>query len=182
MKKISWFVNAFIITLTVVLVGGFALSLTPYLALNDPLHPLIGEETPELVYPSIENGAAIDLNFDNGQELSYVHFFASWCGRCVMEHDDLMAISDALRDKVHMIGIASQDRPSGTKSMLDAHSNPFETIIADRSAHITNSWKVKGIPSSFIVSPTGQICSSYVGVIGHKDIIGDYDDWIEECK
>lgn len=88
-----------------------------------------------------------------------VHFWASWCPVCELEQNSIQAIS---KDQP-IITIAMQ---SGNELDVAAHMKEnkldFPTIV-DEHGVLAKQFGVRGVPTSFILSPGGKITFSEIG-------------------
>lgn len=88
-----------------------------------------------------------------------VHFWASWCPVCKLQQNNIQAIS-----KDHqVITIAMQ---SGNELEVAAHMEEnkldFPTVV-DEHGMLAKQFGVRGVPTSFILSPDRKIVFSEIG-------------------
>lgn len=104
------------------------------------------------------DGETITLGKYRGRPL-LIHFWASWCPVCSLEENSINAISK----DYDVISVAMQ---SGNAAQVAAHMQEkqlhFPTIV-DEHGELAQQYGVRGVPSSFIVSPGGQIAYTEVG-------------------
>ncbi len=91
-----------------------------------------------------------------------VHFWATWCGVCRLENDNIQTISEDYR----VLNIALQ---SGTdaelKEYAKEHNMRLDNIINDNSGTLAKLFGVHATPSSFFINPEGRIQFSEVGYV-----------------
>ena len=99
------------------------------------------------------------VNLAETEKPVLIHFWATWCPICTLEHDSIESIA---RDyNVITIALNSGDVPELKQFMQDEQLQ--FPVVADVEGDIAASWSVKGVPSSFIISPGGQIAFIEVG-------------------
>ena len=88
-----------------------------------------------------------------------VHFWASWCPICSLEHGSIQSISEDYN--VISIAMDSGDENQLQQFMREKQMN--YPVIADEDGRVARNWSVTGVPSSFIVAPDGEIKFIEVG-------------------
>jgi cytochrome c biogenesis protein CcmG/thiol:disulfide interchange protein DsbE len=89
-----------------------------------------------------------------------VNFFASWCGDCRIEHEELMTLAAA---HIPMIGITFKDKPAKTTAFLDQNGNPFAAVAEDDDGRAGIDWGLTGVPETFLIDGNGTIRWHYIG-------------------
>lgn len=88
-----------------------------------------------------------------------VHFWATWCGVCQAEEDNVDAVSEGHR----VISVASQSgSPAAVAAYVRAHGLSFP-VINDPTGAIAHRWGVHAFPTSFVIDPDGAIRHVEVG-------------------
>ena len=89
-----------------------------------------------------------------------VHFWATWCPVCRAEQDSIAAIA---QDHPNTITIAMQSGSSAeiTRYMQEQKIN--FPVVNDTDGILSSTWGIRGVPTSFIIAPDGQIRFVEVG-------------------
>lgn len=96
-----------------------------------------------------------------------VNIWASWCGPCRLEHDDLMTLAE---QGVPIYGINYKDDAEKAKAFLEELGNPFTMVGFDRTGRIGIDWGVYGVPETFIINSQGVITYKHIGPIQNDDL------------
>jgi thiol-disulfide isomerase/thioredoxin len=144
---------------------GAALSLL----LAAALLPTVGHTAPPNGTRSV--APTIDLPTDNGRikaadlagKVVYVDFFASWCGPCKVSFPWLKTMQQQYGDKGLVILAINVDKDRADAAQFVNHFSPTFLVGYDPAGRTAEAFHVEGMPSSFLVSPTGTILYSHVG-------------------
>jgi thiol-disulfide isomerase/thioredoxin len=131
---------------------------------------------PTLAHTAPPNGTqslapAIDLPTDTGRikpadlagKVVYVDFFASWCGPCKLSFPWLKAMQEEYAAKGLVVVAINVDKDRADAVQFVAHYSPTFLVGYDPRGKTADAFNVQGMPSSFLVSPTGTILYSHVG-------------------
>lgn len=98
----------------------------------------------------------------NTNQATLIHFWATWCGICRLENDNIQAVSQDYK----VLNIAMQ---SGTdadlKQYAEQHNMRTDNIINDNSGSLARLFGVQATPSSFFISKNNHIQFSEVGYV-----------------
>lgn len=86
-----------------------------------------------------------------------VNFWASWCAPCVEEAPELEAAYQAYKDKgVVFVGIAYVDSDDKSRAFIAQYGVTYLNG-PDLRTEISDAYHIRGVPETFIVSPSGRI-------------------------
>ncbi len=102
-------------------------------------------------------------------DYSLLNIFASWCSGCLIEHDELLKLSQF----IDIYAIAYQDIDKNTKKYLKKYNNPYKKIGIDRKGQLSKILMVKAVPETFLINKNGKIIHRYQGVL-NKEMINFY--------
>lgn len=127
--------------------------------------PLLGKPAPELAGKSIlDGGESFDLSAQTGRWV-LVNFFATWCGPCIAEHDDLLAFSAAHAEPgdARVVSVVFDDDPADVAAFFEERGGDWPVLPND--GRITVDFGVTGVPESFLIGPDGIVRAKITGGI-----------------
>lgn len=154
-QKYKSFLREVLVVLALIMLVSFAVNL--YKTWDVAAGP-----TPLLQQTTINN---MPVNLAESKKPVLVHFWATWCPVCSVEQGSIQSIAQ----DYNVISIALS---SGNKEELLQFMQNEELdfpVIADEQGDIARQWQVKGVPTSFIISPGGAIAfveSGYTSELG----------------
>jgi len=92
----------------------------------------------------------------------YVDFWASWCGPCRDTFPFMNELQKQYKDKLEIVAISVDDNEKDALKFLQKYPANFATYI-DSTGACPSEFKVKGMPSSYLISPEGEIVFSKAG-------------------
>lgn len=108
------------------------------------------------------DGEKFELDNSKGQWV-FLHFWASWCGPCKEEMPTIQKLADAMKDKnfqIVMINTAEdEDTIFEFLSAIDVELNS----LLDADGIVTEAWKPRGLPTSFLINPKGEVKYQAIG-------------------
>ena len=120
---------------------------------------LLREEVSQFEVDTV-NGQVLKLADCRGKYV-LVHFWATWCGPCMIETPRLNAVSDAFGDdeRVVMIGLSLDSDLDSWKRYVDRNKNHWiQAFLGGRNkSAVPNRYGLQGIPETFLVGPDGKI-------------------------
>jgi len=150
MKRIGWFLLVF-------LLGG--VQAAPG---EGGKPPIVGLKTipgaPE-AFPLLLtrlDGSDYDLKQDLGKVV-VVNFWATWCMPCRQEMPAMNRLKAQVGGKgIKLIGVNVDETEAAINRFLEQVPVDF-TILMDPGAETTQSWRVRGLPTTYIVDARGRL-------------------------
>ncbi len=108
------------------------------------------------------DGEKFELSKSKGRWI-FLHFWASWCGPCREEMPAIQKLADEMKDKnfqVVMINTAEdEDTIFEFLGAIDVDLNS----LMDVDGLVTEAWKPRGLPTSFLINPKGKVKYQAIG-------------------
>lgn len=93
-----------------------------------------------------------------------VNFWATWCPPCLLEMPELQAFHEAHGNRAAVIGVNMED-------LAPTEIRPFTTRLAVTFPIVLSGGKpvsgfdLKGLPTTFLVSPAGKLADTHLGTV-----------------
>jgi cytochrome c biogenesis protein CcmG/thiol:disulfide interchange protein DsbE len=85
-----------------------------------------------------------------------INFWASWCSPCRQEASALERLSRSFHGRVHLVGVNWTDGLGGARSYVSQYHWTFPNL-RDPDGVIGNSYRIEGLPTTFILDSQGTI-------------------------
>jgi len=95
-----------------------------------------------------------------------LNFWATWCTPCTVEMPSLERIWRAYRDRGLVVVGVSVDR-GAPRALIDPYLKHLDLtfpILVDPHMETANSWKVPGVPATFVIRPGGEVAGMVIGL------------------
>ena len=104
-----------------------------------------------------------------------VNFWATWCGPCIREIPELMAVADRHVENVQVVGIAFEKTPIDEIRSFVAKLGVTYPVLIIGGEPLVPMEPLKGLPSTFLISPERQVVHSHVGPVTEDALT----DWLD---
>jgi len=131
-------------------------SLTPT---GVPARPQKGFRAPDLTLLNLE-GQEVSLSDFRGK-LVLVNFWATWCSPCRQELPAIQAQYESTDDLV-VLGVNFQEGADEVRPFVTEAGLTFPVLL-DETGRATLIYRVRGLPTSFLVDADGLIAAVHVG-------------------
>ncbi|MBL1276769.1 MAG: TlpA family protein disulfide reductase [Ectothiorhodospiraceae bacterium] len=116
---------------------------------------------PALILPDID-GDPFDLAALKGQWV-FVHFWASWCGPCRREIPAIQRMVEKFPEGRLGMAIVNTAEDEDTVFTFLGVLAPDLLPLMDHDGQATERWKPRGLPSTYLVDPSGMIRYQVLG-------------------
>jgi thiol-disulfide isomerase/thioredoxin len=148
-----------LLSLAVVLALAWAAAATG--AAEKSLKTWSGGATPALRLNDLD-GRPQDISAYRGKAL-LVNFWATWCEPCREELPSMNRLKERFRDRpFEVLAVDVGDRPDRVRGFLEKLPVAFPVLLDEESTSMRD-WRVRGLPTSFVLDPEGRIRYWYVG-------------------
>ena len=132
------------------------------LALLLALIPVTGTAGLNFTLPGLD-GRTVRLADFRGQWV-IVNFWASWCTPCLLEMPELESFHQTQRGRAVVIGVSFEKlAPSEIRSFVERLGVTFP--IALSAGELSPGFPLKGLPTTFLISPSGALIDTYLGAV-----------------
>jgi len=125
--------------------------------------PLLGKLAPTLSGTTL-GGQEFNLDSQRGQWV-LVNFFATWCPPCVVEHPELVKLSESSSTtSLSVVSVAFDDSSANVAKFFQDNGGDWPVLTQDTGA-VALDYGVKGLPESFLIDPSGDVAAKFEGGI-----------------
>ena len=108
------------------------------------------------------DGEQFELNNSKGQWV-FLHFWASWCGPCREEMPAIQQLADKMKgEKFQIIMINTAEDEDTVFEFLGSINVELNSLL-DVDGRVTEVWKPRGLPTSFLINPEGKVKYQAIG-------------------
>lgn len=94
-----------------------------------------------------------------------VNYWSTYCGPCISELPALKRIAAQYRGKVEVLGMDAGETPAHQLKQFMRQRGINYTVVPTQDSSMFALGLIYGVPTTFIVSPQGQIVDTHMGVI-----------------
>lgn len=116
--------------------------------------------------PTLERLDGGKLRLNPGGRPLLLNFFATWCPPCQDEAPALEHLYRRYRSQLRVIGVdlAVSDSPAAVRDFVRRAGVTFP-IVLDRSGTVANTFGVRALPTSILISPSGWLLGQRIGAL-----------------
>ena len=107
----------------------------------------------------------------------FLRFWASWCGPCKEEMPAVQKMADILHDDEFQIVMINTAEDEDTIFEFLGTINVELNSLMDTDGQVTEVWKPRGLPTTFLINPQGEI--KYQAIGGREWDKPEYIDFIK---
>ena len=122
------------------------------------------------------DGEEFELSSTRGRWV-FLHFWASWCGPCREEMPAIQQLADHMQDELHIVMVNTAEDEDTIFEFLASIGVDLHSLL-DSDGLVTEDWKPRGIPTSFLIDPQGQVKYQAIGGREWGDRL--YTDFIDK--
>ncbi len=93
----------------------------------------------------------------------FLHFWASWCGPCKEEMPAIQTLSEVMKDEKFQIVMINTAEDEDTIFEFLGAINVDLNSLMDVDGLVTEVWKPRGLPTSFLINPKGKVKYQAIG-------------------
>ena len=108
------------------------------------------------------DGEKFELKNSQGHWV-FLHFWASWCGPCREEMPAIQTLSEAMKDEKFQIVMINTAEDEDTVFEFLGAINVDLNSLMDVDGLVTEAWKPRGLPTSFLINPKGEVKYQAIG-------------------
>jgi cytochrome c biogenesis protein CcmG/thiol:disulfide interchange protein DsbE len=132
---------------------------------------------PSFSLPSIDGTGDVGLPGLAGK-IVVLNFWATWCLPCRREAPGLERLSVATRSEgVRFLGVNERDDSAAARAFVSEFKITFPSA-SDPSGSLADDYALFGMPTTFVIDPTGTIRYRFVGYVTEASLRGALDQVI----
>lgn len=106
----------------------------------------------------------------------FLHFWASWCGPCREEMPTIQKLANVMQaEKFQIVMINTAEDEDTIFEFLAAIDVELNSLL-DVDGLVTEVWKPRGLPTTFLINPQGEV--KYQAIGGREWHKGEYVQFI----
>jgi len=121
---------------------------------------MIKSPLPSAVIKDINGNVINSTTINNGKNLIYLTFWATWCKPCIQELNELNDVYDVWRDEfdVKIVAVSVDDIRTSpkVKPFVNGKNWNFEVYL-DQNGDLRRMMNVNNVPHSFLINNKGEI-------------------------
>jgi thiol-disulfide isomerase/thioredoxin len=167
MKKPYYYFKQLLLLIIVSLVSSSFISSISIAENIDEIKPPFGlrhydiGKAPDFILNDID-GEKFQLSEARGRWI-FLHFWASWCGPCREEMPAVQRLDDIFqKDELEIVMVNTAEDEDTIFEFLAAINVELNSLL-DSDGQVTEVWKPRGLPTSFLINPKGEVKYQAIG-------------------
>lgn len=133
------------------------------LLLSCLISPVFADEpAPDFTLPTFPGDAPLNLKDLKGRVV-YLDFWATWCPPCRKSFPWMDEMNSRYKDAGLTIVAVSVDKKRELIEQFIQKMQPGFTIAHDPSGDIAKAYKLRGMPSSYLIDRNGNLVKTHMG-------------------
>lgn len=124
------------------------------------LLPADGQDAPDVTFKQLD-GKSVKLSDYRGKRVQ-LHFWATWCRVCKMEHGALHSVFDKLGKDEVLLAVSGDADPQKVARYVKDKGLRYPVLIADRQA--LAAFNISSFPSNYFIDEKGKLRGRDVGM------------------
>ncbi|ARR44108.1 DsbE family thiol:disulfide interchange protein [Vibrio campbellii] len=117
-------------------------------------------EIPNFSSESLMSDEMISQQILKSDGYKLLNVWASWCGVCKREHEELLQLSEL---GVPIVGLNYRDQKQAAREYLSSKRNPYIEVISDPNGKLAVELGVIGTPETYLIDQNGRVLIKYRG-------------------
>jgi len=127
------------------------------------------------------NGKPASLSAYSGH-IVFVNLWATWCPPCRAEMPDLQRFYDRYKSRnLVVLGIDEGEAHDPVQAFVNSVGARYPVLL-DRRERYASAYRAIGLPTSFIVSPSGFITTEYEGALSFSEMVAAVKTLLQATK
>ncbi|HNP19017.1 MAG TPA: TlpA disulfide reductase family protein [Fulvivirga sp.] len=111
------------------------------------------------------NGEVVNL-IDYKGKVIFLNIWATWCPPCIAEMPGIQSLYEKVdKDKIVFVMLSTDNSEDKARKFIEKKGFTFPVFMA--ASRVPDVFRVPSIPSTFVISPEGQIVSKEVGMANY---------------
>ncbi|GIV61178.1 MAG: hypothetical protein KatS3mg044_0044 [Rhodothermaceae bacterium] len=129
----------------------------------------LGQTAPDFTLPTLD-GQTFRLA-DHRGKVVLLNFWATWCGPCVIETPELVALYNDLKDRgLVVVGISLDEEGFEVVKPFAEEFNVTYPMVVDDGAVAEAYGGIYGLPTTFVLDKEGRIQQRFIGIFPTEEM------------
>lgn len=135
----------------------------------DPSERLAGRQFPTFALPGSAGTDSVRSKDLQGSP-ALVVFWATWCGPCIQEVEELrQVLSRSGSSGLKIVGLSIDETPTPVPLMVERLRIPYP--VATGALPLFDSLGLESLPQSYLLDSEGKVASSFTGAVPADELL-----------